>query len=664
MSNIKIDFSNKKYEISFDFDRSILAAVKAIPGRKFDWDSKSWSVPTNESLALKSFVDSVKEANHKVNFCDQAQAAFDQTVQSQEKTIQQSLASDADIDIPAPEGLEYKPFQKAGVQYMLNHEHTLLADDMGLGKTIQAIGYCNATKAEKIIIICPASLRLNWLREFEKWDVQDRSFFVVRDGKDIIPKKQPGVIIINYDIVQKFDLKAFNFDVLICDEAHYLKNKNTIRSKEVFGYWDKETKKTVEGIRHNAKHILLLTGTPITNRPIDAYNLLRVIAPNEFGNWKMYTDRYCDAQKNKYGKMDVSGSSNLTELQQRLRATCMVRRMKTEVLKELPPKFRKIVEIEHSCVKQESKKIAGIEKTMQEIAAKIELAKCCEESEEEYKNIISALNSQMKVQFQDIAKIRHETALKKVPVAIDYINDQLESSPKIGIFAHHLDVIDQLVEAFPGCACITGSHSLQDRQDAVDRFQNDPNCRVFIGNIKAAGVGLTLTAASHCVFIELDFVPANMSQAEDRFCRMGQQNSVLVEQLVLSGSYDAVMAKKLIAKQEIIDQALDNDIDPESLKTTLMPVTENYVETPKKDIEEQSITISDADADKALTGIKMIAALCDGASAVDGMGFSKIDVKIGMSLASFSQLSKKQAVIAIKLCKKYRRQIGHEISFQ
>jgi SNF2 family DNA or RNA helicase len=253
-----------------------------------------------------------------------------------------------------------------------------------------------------------------------------------------------------------------------------------------------------------------------------------------------------------------------------------------------------------------------------------------------------------------MARIRHETALAKVPHAIKFIEESLESSSKIVVFAHHKDVISQLKDAFPGCVSITGDTKMEDRQAAVDRFQNDDKCRVFFGNIKAAGVGLTLTAAAHVIFVELDWVPGNMSQAEDRCHRIGQKGSVLVQHIVLSDSMDATIAKRLIQKQEIIDKALDSEVEKDQ---SVIPV-KDFTETSRKKIVEESIDISDEECEKALAGIKLLSSFCDGANSIDGMGFSKIDARIGHSLASFNSLTKKQAVIARKLCIKYRKQTG------
>jgi SWI/SNF-related matrix-associated actin-dependent regulator 1 of chromatin subfamily A len=185
---------------------------------------------------------------------------------------------------------------------------------------------------------------LNWLREWEKWDTLGRKAEVVRNGKQEFPKTD--VVIINYDILTKFDLLFREWDLLILDEAHYCKNNKAARTKAIFGGKGQKPIK--------AKRRIILTGTPILNKPIEAYTILKSIAPDQFGNWKYYTDRYCDAKHDGWG-VDVSGASNLGELQERLRSTCMVRRLKKDVLTELPAKRRQLIEIEDKAVTAEKK---------------------------------------------------------------------------------------------------------------------------------------------------------------------------------------------------------------------------------------------------------------------------------------------------------------------
>lgn len=641
---MQISVKAKNFEIAFDYNPAVVAEVKKLPGRKWNPDSKRWTIPVAESISLKSLLDRIKD--DKVEFDASAEVIFLETLNRSKQSLIDSSSSRAEIDIPSPAGCAYLPYQVAGINYALGRESTLIADEMGLGKSIQAIGFANAITATTVLIVCPASLRLNWLKEWNKWDTLNRPAEVVRNGKQEFPKSP--VVIINYDLIGKFDIKQ-EFDLLILDECHYLKNPKSSRTKAVFGYFDKTTRKAVAGLQ--AKRKLLLTGTPILNRPIEAYPLLKAIAPEQFGNWKHFTDRYCDAQQTRYG-LDITGASNLGELQERLRVTCMVRRMKADVLTELPSKRRQMIEIEDGAVKKESKAWAAYQTEIDKLSAAVELSKCG--TDEEFKSAVDKLNEVSSAAFSEMSRIRHETAIAKIPHAIEFITEALESSQKIVVFAHHKDVVKALQGAFKNSVSLTGEASLDDRQRAVDLFQNDPGCQIFIGNIKAAGVGITLTAASHVIFVELDWVPGNMSQAEDRCHRIGQRDTVLVQHLVLQNSLDATISKRLIEKQDLIDRALDADIVKDD---SIIPVA-SYLETPVKTIREESINITDEESAVALAGVKKLAAFCDGAQAIDGMGFSKVDSYIGHSLAALNTLSKKQAVIAKKLCYKYRRQLA------
>ncbi len=639
-TTMQIALVDNKFQISFDYNPDLVAAVKSLPSRKYNPDNKTWLVPIVEADSIRVLIEQVGE----IDLSDNVKALIDTKSAEKVAAIEQSKAASADIEIPCPDGLDYLPYQKAGIQYALGRSSTMIADEMGLGKTIQGIGFANAAESKTVLIVCPASLRLNWLREWEKWDTLGRKAEVVENGKQEFPRTP--VVVINYDLLTKFkEVLDINWDLLILDEAHYLKNPKAARTKSVFGYYDKSTKKSVSGIK--AARRLVLTGTPILNRPIEAHTILKSINPEMFGNWKNYVTRYCAATNDRYG-WDVSGASNLGELQERLRATCMVRRLKADVLKELPAKRRQLIEIQDKAVVKEQKAWAAYREKVETLTVKAELAKC--ESEEAYEKAVNELNDAGSAAFSEMAKIRHETALAKVPHVIEHLETAIEGG-KVICFAHHRDVIAKIKDAFPGCVSITGDTKMEDRQKAVDIFQNDAECKLFVGNIKAAGVGLTLTASSHVIFAELDWVPGNMTQAEDRAHRIGQTDSVLVQHLVLADSLDATIAKRLIEKQAIIDKALDAKVE----KDPVMPI--EYTETPRKKIEEESINITDEQADKALIGIKLLSSFCDGANSLDGMGFSKVDARIGHSLAGFNVLTKKQAVIAMRLCHKYRRQL-------
>lgn len=512
----------------------------------------------------------------------------------------------ADIDIPAPAGLEYMPFQLAGIAYALEHKNTLIGDEMGLGKTIQAIGVINATDPGATIIVCPASLRLNWERECQKWLTVDKSISVMTAKIKQWPAAD--IVIVNYDILNRYAIP--DCDLLIVDEAHYCKNKKTKRTKAVFGI--------------NANRKLFLTGTPLLNRPKELAGIAHHLAPGEFASEWKFLQRYTNAAQTRYG-WDFSGYSNLDELGERLRASCMVRRLKKDVLTELP------------------------DKTRQTIVLPTNGATVCIRAEQNYlkqygdftAETFSELSSKTAA-FAELAKLRHETAIKKVPHVIEHVRD-LE---KVVIFAHHTDVITGIAAEFGDeCVTLTGSTSLLDRQAAVDRFQSDPACKYFIGSIKAAGVGLTLTAASHVVFAELTFVPGDISQAEDRCHRIGQSDNVLVQHLVFDGSIDVMLANMIIEKQEVITAVLDTET--EKAEKPDLPKIEKMDKPANPDMPKWK-------KNEIHAKIRFLASRCDGAIAEDGVGFNGRDAKFGRDLASTCTITDRQAKSAEKMLEKYK----------
>lgn len=452
------------------------------------------------------------------------------------------------MNIPAPPGKSYLPYQEKGIRYCLGARGTILADEMGLGKTVQAIGVINAMKAQRVFIICPKSLKENWRDELDAWLTH-----------------RPGVLVVcTFGEAEKLKDQDIEWDILIVDEAHFVKNPQSQRAQRV---------KYIAG---KCKHrVLLLTGTPMENRPIEMWPLLQIACPeiwdkpyNKHSTFVIrpehkkthpgegpyfwaYATRYCDAKqtKTRVGRRwltawDFSGASNLEELNKKLRETCMVRRFKKDVLPQLPAKQHRLIRLKTKVTKQD-----------------VELsARLGEVTEENYDEAVKKLVAD-KVLFEEYSRRRHLQAIEKVTECIQIIEDALDSGEKIIVFAHHQDVIDIMLRSFnhssPGIAVsVTGKTHVADRGAAVKRFQEDPTCKLFIGSIGAAGVGITLTASSHVIFVELDPVPGRMNQAEDRAHRIGQKNMVIVWHLLADGSICAKLAKILVKKQKVLAAAL------------------------------------------------------------------------------------------------------------
>lgn len=627
---------------------------RAIPkAAGFRWDGAGRVWYTTDPVIAARMMD--PEAAAKV--VQQAEEKQAQKVAS----IEQSRSAGADIDLPCPDGLAYLPYQRAGIAYALARNSVLFGDEMGLGKTVQAIGVINAdTSLKKVLVVCPASLKLNWQREMEKWLCRPMTIGLA-DGKVCAPSKF-DVTIINYDNLAKHSetLRGVAWDILIADEMHYCKNGEAKRTRALVG----SDRKGKEAPGIQARRRIGLTGTPIPNRPIEGFPIFHYLAPEEFRNIFGYAKRYCAAFENGYG-WDFSGSGNLGELQDKLRASIMVRRLKKDVLTELPAKRRAIIEISangsSAVVDRERLAWDKKEETITALRAAVELAKASD-SPDDYATAVGNLKGATSAAFAELEKLRHDTAVAKVPYVIEHLRNAIEDGGKVVVFGHHHDVIDALAAEFGNeSVTVNGDVAIAARQAAVDRFQTDETCKVFIGGIQAAGVGLTLTQASHVVFAELDWVPGNMTQAEDRCHRIGQTDMVLVEHLVLEGSLDARMAHILVEKQKVIDEALDKE--PVAMAPVVPVAKKEKAATDsatRVSLEKEAITITVEQSAAIHSCLRMLSGVCDGAREIDGCGFNKIDSHIGKSLAMQSGLSPKQAALGRKIVSKYHRQLPEE----
>lgn len=451
------------------------------------------------------------------------------------------------LNLPCPLHLSYFPYQQAGISLLNARDSILLADEMGLGKTVQAIGYINLfekqnNRAPKTLVVCPAGLKLNWLRELRLWLVNKQITVDIVDPKNF--RNFLDICIINYDLLRKFQniLETTTYDLVIMDEAHYCKNGQAQRTKFAF--------------QIKAKKKILMTGTPIVNRPAELFPLLKYLNPDLYPNFWQFSQKFCGS--------DGKGASNLEELQARLRASVMIRRLKKDVLTELPPKLRQIIEIPVSkndkfLIDEEILAFDSRAKVLGELNYAVKRAKEANDTEA-YKKAVQTLRAEQGSILEQISKLRKTVALAKVPHVVEHVARCLESSPKIVLFCHHHEVIDEIRKAFLekeiSSVVFSGRENAKEKQHAVDSFQNE-NIQVFIGSITAASVGLTLTAASHVIFAEMDWVPSNLSQAEDRCHRIGQKDNVLVQHIVLAGSLDYRMVTRVIEKQQIVEKSLN-----------------------------------------------------------------------------------------------------------
>lgn len=460
---------------------------------------------------------------------------------------------------------ELFPYQKEGVDRLVADQRLLLADEMGLGKTVQCISAVNRIGREDIaiLIVCPKSVLGVWEYELKTWlDIPLQ--VQMASPKEFLMPFDGSVTLINYDICHKYReaLQEADYDILICDEAHYLKSRSAKRTQAVLG----DGSKKHPGIQ--SAYLWLLTGTPVLNRPVELYSLVRAIDPDEFSKFKDFADQYCDPKQVSHRgrfSMDYSGASNLVELSQRLEPI-MLRRYKMDVLTQLPPKFRSCLCLTGSdTAEQERARLRAI------MGGASQINQNLQDFGSEASDLLSYLGEFTDLDLEDpenynkimgsLATVRRESAMTKLEPSVELLEDIILSK-KVVVFAHHRELILALEERFGDKAvCVIGGMDTDDRSDAVRRFQEDDDVRIFVGSIRAAGVGLTLTAASHVVFLEMDWSPGVMAQAEDRCHRVGQNDSVQVQYYVFKDTIDEWIAKSLLRKQSNIDQILPSKQD-------------------------------------------------------------------------------------------------------
>lgn len=659
-----------------------------------------WTTDPEKAMKCSAYAD------------DTAKTALRDMIEKKKVSLAASRATDAEIIIPVPEGIHprtrkpfaYLGYQKAGVAYAIKRPKsvrgTLFGDEMGLGKSVEAIGFINyylprlpdeQIKNLKILLICPASLKLNWAQEMRWWLVRPLTIGLSdtkraqvipntnvvitnfeqlgqkqKTGKQIVDEgaadrqREAGLFAVSSTpmkdetvVVLRQSLKI-TWDVLIVDEAHKIKSEKALR-----------TRLTLSIV---ARHNLFLTGTPLVNRPRELWVLAHHLAPSVFVNKWDFLKRYCDGGGSYFGN-SYDGGQHLDELQEKMRTWFMIRRLKKDVLTELPPKRRQVIELpatgcEHlvsaELIAWESKEAA-----LRELKLRVELAKASDRPED-YTNAVNALRQGIKVAFEEMSKVRHDTAIAKIPAVKDHLAEALSEGNKVILFAHHKEVVYKIAQHFASeCVTLTGDTKMGDRDAAVRAFQENPKVTLFIGTIMAAGVGLTLTASSHVVFAELDWVPGNVTQAEDRAHRIGQLESVLIQHLVLEGSLDKRMADTLIEKQEVSDQALDRETGPvldldlvsgdAPTPIYALPDKDEFAThaISRKDIDKDVEKITRADIEAVHMGIQILAERCDGATAEDGAGFARFDVTLGHTLAKMSNLTPRFAILGKKLLQKY-----------
>lgn len=509
--------------------------------RKWDNNKKAWRI----NVANKEVVDEIFMFAEKYNigFSKGAESNLSEIIAYFDERIEMSSAESSEFDVQGLGGEMY-PFQTAGVKFAEElGGRVLIADEMGLGKTIQALAWLqHHPEVRPAIIIVPNCVKENWRRETIKWVSTNNDTVVVNGGKDFT---SGDITILNYDIVKKHKdaIIELNPQCIILDESHYIKNYKAQRTQ------------AVQEICKGSKHIFALSGTPMLNRPIELWTIANMIAPNTFNNWRAYVDRYCNAFQDRYA-LNVNGSSNLKELQEKLRQTMMIRRLKTDVLTELPEKMRETVFMNVS--DKEWSVYRDLESNF---------VNWLRENLKDGENLDDKLSAEALVK---IGKLRKTVAQIKMRSAKEWVNNYMEtSSGKLVLFCHHIETIEKMKEAFPDILTISGKDSADDRQASVDAFQNDDSKRLIVLTFGAGGVGLTLTKAQDVAFLELAWRPADLLQAEDRIHRIGQEGQVTAWYLLVPDSIDESMMEMINEKMKVSAMVLDKDAEV-SMKRNLI----------------------------------------------------------------------------------------------
>jgi SWI/SNF-related matrix-associated actin-dependent regulator 1 of chromatin subfamily A len=525
-----------KFHISFKYLPAFVEMVKAIPGRSFNHEDKSWSVPVAQRDAVRAFANRTHATwgDQKHEF-------------KAPQVFAPAPMPELDIDI---DSLMWSKkhngglfdYQKRGVAYNLLHKRVIVGDTMGLGKTSQAIATAEAAGPGAWLIICPSSLKINWQREIEDWTRHKALILADQIKHNFHYYYQEGFVkyfIVNYESLKKYfvekinmpkDAKQFRlnyvefkkqismFKGVIIDESHRIKSGRTWQTR------------FSRGICKDKEYRLLLTGTPVVNKPKDLIQQLAAIGRMpELFDYSTFMNRYCAGPKE---------ASNLKELNSVLTQHCFYRRDKQEVLKDLPAKTRTVVITDITTRKEYNDAMRDLEKYLREY-------KGCSDDQ-----IKKKMRGEIMV---TIGILKNISARGKVEAFCDLIESTLEQGEKLIVFANLHEIIDQVTAKFPKCVSITGKHSTEERQRAVDLFQNDPTTKLIVCSIKAAGVGITLTASSQVAFIELPWTFADCEQSEDRAHRVGQKNNVtctylLGDKTIDQKIYQIILEKKSIAQ--------------------------------------------------------------------------------------------------------------------
>lgn len=506
--------STPTFCIEFSYDPATVAQVRCLPpGRRWVPELRAWTCPASVD-ALKQLREWQFEIKPDVTKWEQA---FFKPAKPAVRLID---------DIP---GLKHPlyPFQAEGVGFIEDRGgRVLIGDEMGLGKTVQALAWLQhkGNAALPAVVVCPASLKGNWERECREWTTLRCR--VLSGTKADVASLDAPIMIINYDILQYWAPCFIETKTVILDECHFVKSPKAQRTKA--------TKAFCKG----KKHVIALSGTPIVNRPIEFFTALNLLAPDTFNRYWDYAQRYCDAKHNGYG-WDLSGASNVEELHQRLDRNLMLRRLKADVLKDLPEKTRTTVPLA----------LNGNEGIYTSAL----------------RDALGAWQDEKPNPLRDITQIgalRQAAMDVKFDMVCEWLDNFLETGRKLVVFDVHHKTTDRLMEKYGKLAiALDGRVDSRLRSKVVERFQTDPSVQMLIGNVQVAGTGFTMTAAQDAVFLEFPWTPGELAQSEDRIHRIGQKGAANIYYLVAQGTLEEDILELIEEKRKVLNGILDGVYD-------------------------------------------------------------------------------------------------------
>ena len=485
--------SPDRFLVDAGYSQELIAKFQQIPDRRYQPAERHWSFPVSRHEQLMEALKPLRPGTTVAPLPPHVLRCLRRPV---------PIIDGVDLSKLDPALLEaLMPFQREGVQMgVVRGGRVLLADDMGLGKTIQAIGIASYFHDWPLLVVCPSSMRYQWRQEFLRFlPSQHPSTIVVMDSsKDFAADAR--VLIVSYDLLSRCadQLRGVGFRSAIMDESHCLKNPKAARTRAAMP------------LLRASRRVLLLSGTPALSRPVELYTQICAIDRSFMPVFNDFGQRYCGGQRNAWG-WDFSGASRMAELQILLERHIMIRRLKRDVITQLPSKRRQLVLLDPGQVRCRSKKMSAMESRMGE------------------RSLRGAERRGALLEYF------RETATAKLPAVCSYLEDLLESGAKFICFAHHRVVMDAVCSLLDRRKeqhiRIDGATTAPQRKRECDRFQGGEAVRVAVLSITAANTGLTLTAASLVVFAELFWNPGVLTQAEDRAHRIGQQDSVQVSLL-------------------------------------------------------------------------------------------------------------------------------------